>query len=101
MNNGAKLRSLTNEELAEVLINLDNIAIYSGGENNRLLNKDLYEDFLCWLNKENDWLDDAIFKVDIAAEECYRCSSCCGKYIRCVNEEEKRAMEVYDLMHPY
>ena len=99
MNNGDKLKSLTNEQLAEVLINLDNNAIYSGGENNRLLNKDLYEDFVLWLNKENDWLDDYIFKLKIAVEECYRCASYCGKYIRCVTEEEKRAMERYDMQH--
>lgn len=96
MNNGDKLRSLTNEQLAEVLINLDNTALYSGGENNRLLNKDSYDDFLCWLNKENDWLDEYIFKLEIAVEECYRCVKCCGKYPACMTENEKLAMEEYD-----
>lgn len=101
MNNGDKLRSLTNEQLAEVLMNLDKTTIYSGGENNRLLNKDLYEDFVLWLNKENDWFDKDIFELEIAAEECYRCSSYCGKYIRCVTEEEKQAMEAYDKQHRF
>lgn len=94
--NGDRLRSLTNEQLAEVLMNLDNNAIYSGGENNRLLNKDLYEDFVLWLNKESDWIDDCIFKLDIAAETCYRCTEYCGKYPACSTEEEKKAMEDYD-----
>ena len=96
MNNGDKIRNLTNEQLAEVLMNLDNAAIYSGGKNNRLLNKDLYEDFVLWLNKENDWLDDDIFKMEIAVKECYRCVECCGKYPACMTEEDKSAMEEYD-----
>ena len=32
MNNGDKLKNLTNEYLAEMLMNLDKNAIYSGGK---------------------------------------------------------------------
>lgn len=96
MNNGDKLRSLTNEQLAEALMNLDKTSIYSGGKNNRLLNKDLYEDFVLWLNKENDGFDADVFKMEIAVEECYRCVKCCGKYPVCMTENEKAAMEEYD-----
>lgn len=99
MNNGDKLRSLTNEQLAEVLVNLNSSPLYAG--NYALLNKDSYDDLLCWINKENDWRDKTIFELEIAAEECYRCSSCCGKYIRCVTEEEKQAMEAYDQQHRF
>ena len=94
MNNGDKLRNLTNEQLAEVLMNLNSSPLYAG--NHALLNKDLYDDFLCWVNKESDGFDKDIFDLEIAAEECYRCSAYCGKYIRCVTEEEKQAMEAYD-----
>ena len=99
MNNGDKLRNLTNEQLAEVLMNLNSSPLYAG--NHALLNKDLYDDFLCWVNKESDGFDKDIFDLEIAAEECYRCSSYCGKYIRCVTEEEKQAMEAYDQQHRF
>mgnify|MGYP003299509146 CR=1 FL=1 len=97
MNNGDKIRNLTNEQLAEVLMNLNNSPIYAGDDHDRaLLNKDLYYDFLCWVNKESDRFDEDIFELEVAAEECNRCSSYCGKYVRCVTEEEKQAMETYD-----
>ena len=59
MNNGDKLRNLTNEQLAEVLMNLNSSPLYAG--NHALLNKDLYDDFLCWVNKESDGFDKDIF----------------------------------------
>lgn len=55
--NGDKIRKCTNKELAQVIYNLDNWSIYSGGENNRLLNKNDPKDMLLWLNKSTDLTD--------------------------------------------
>jgi hypothetical protein len=54
--NGDLIRRCTNEQLATVRENLASWAIYSGGENNRLLDNSS-EDFLLWLNKATDDLD--------------------------------------------
>lgn len=54
--NGDLIRRCTNEQLTKVHNNLKNWAIYSGGENNRLLNDSL-EDFLLWLDKATDDID--------------------------------------------
>lgn len=57
MTNGDVIKCCNNEQLAKVYINLGKWAIYSGGTNKRLLNKDNTEDFLLWLNKEADKID--------------------------------------------
>ena len=54
--NGDLIRSCNNEQLTRVYANLKKWAIYSGGENSRLLD-DSPEDFLLWLNKETDKTD--------------------------------------------
>jgi hypothetical protein len=54
--NGDLMRSCSNDQLLQVLINLTHTAIYSGGEHNRLL-LSTPEDFLFWLNKATDDLD--------------------------------------------
>ena len=57
MTNGEIIRACNNEQLLTVYYNLEKWAIYSGGSNKRLLNKDNAEDFLLWLNKEADDID--------------------------------------------
>ena len=57
MTNGDVIRICNNEQLLTVYYNLEKWAIYSGGSNNRLLNKDNAEDFLLWLNKDVDDID--------------------------------------------
>jgi len=58
MTNGDIIRGCNNEELCNVFQNLKTFAIYSGGENNRLLYcEDNPEDLLLWLNKEADAVD--------------------------------------------
>lgn len=56
MTNGDLIRRCTNEQLNKVYFNLDQVAIYSGGDNNRLLLKEP-DDFLLWLNKAVDDVD--------------------------------------------
>ena len=56
MTNGDLIRRCTNEQLNKVYFNLDSWAIYSGGQNNRLLFKEP-DDFLLWLNKATDDTD--------------------------------------------
>ena len=50
--NGDVIKRCNNEQLTKVYINLGKWAIYSGGNNNRLLYQDNVEDFALWLNKE-------------------------------------------------
>lgn len=57
MTNGDIIRACNNEQLSIVYCNLEKWAIYSGGSNKRLLNRDNAEDFLLWLNKEADDID--------------------------------------------
>ena len=98
MNNGDKIRSLTNEEIVEFLINFQNNALYSGGENNRLLNSHSYIDLLEWVNKEMDSSDGFVYEmkrfVD-KVQECYRCDEMCGVHPVCKSEVEKQSMEMY------
>ncbi len=54
--NGDLIRRCTNDQLLQVFTNLTHNAIYSGGDNNRLL-LSTPEDFLFWLNKATDDLD--------------------------------------------
>jgi hypothetical protein len=54
--NGDLIRRCTNDQLLQVFTNLTHNAIYSGGDNNRLL-LSTPEDFLFWLNKATDGLD--------------------------------------------
>lgn len=56
MTNSDIIKTCNNEQLVKVYYNLKSWAIYSGGENNRLLN-DSPEDLLLWLNKETDDID--------------------------------------------
>ena len=56
MTNGDIIRICSNEQLLKVYYNLQNTALYSGGDNNRLLSNS-QEDFLLWLNKEADDVD--------------------------------------------
>lgn len=56
MTNGDIIRTCNDEELVKVYYNLKQWALYSGGENNRLLNNSP-EDFLLWINKEADDID--------------------------------------------
>lgn len=70
MTNGDIIRQCNNEELSKIYCNLKEWTIYSGGKNNRLLDKDTPEDFLLWLNKEADRIDiETIF--DFIKEEEY------------------------------
>ena len=63
MTNGDMIRQCTNEQLVSVLLNYKTYALYSGGENNRLLNSESPEDLLLWINKEQDGVDkDSIFR---------------------------------------
>lgn len=63
MTNGDKIRQCNNKDLVKVLYNLLSIAIYSGGEDNRLLDiLDCPEDYELWINKESDDLDNIIFE---------------------------------------
>lgn len=57
MTNGEIIRKCNNEDLVKVFNNLNKWAIYSGGNDNRLLFKSDPEDFLLWLNKEVDKID--------------------------------------------
>ena len=57
MTNGDVIRRCNNEELIKVINNLDQWAIYSGGENNHLLDKQSSEDYLLWMNKVADDVD--------------------------------------------
>lgn len=58
MTNGDMIRQLTtNEQLANFILNLNVWALYSGDEDNHLLNKDSLEDLLLWVNKETDFID--------------------------------------------
>lgn len=57
MTNSDVIKCCNNEQLAKVYINLGKWAIYSGGNNNRLLYQDNVEDFELWLNKETDKID--------------------------------------------
>ena len=54
--NGDLIRRCSNEQLLKVHENLNSCAIYSGGENNRLLNS-TSEDVLLWLDKVTDYQD--------------------------------------------
>ncbi len=54
--NGDLIRRCSDEQLMKVHDNLNNWAIYSGGENNRLLSS-TSEDFLLWLTKVTDDID--------------------------------------------
>ena len=56
MTNGDIIRTCNNEELVKVHHNLNQYALYSGGENNRLLDSSP-EDFLLWINKKADDID--------------------------------------------
>lgn len=56
MTNGDLIRKCNNEQLQKVYFNLKTWAIYSGGDENRLLD-DSPEDFLLWLSKETDKID--------------------------------------------
>lgn len=56
MTNGDVIRACDNEELVYIYSNLKQCAIYSGGENNRLLSRSP-EDLLLWINKETDDID--------------------------------------------
>lgn len=56
MTNGDIIRACNNEQLAKLHHNLKVWALYSGGNNNHLLN-DSQEDFLLWLNKDADEID--------------------------------------------
>lgn len=56
MTNGDLFRKCTNEQLVKVFTNLNQWAIYSGGNTNRLLD-DTPEDFALWLYKATDDTD--------------------------------------------
>lgn len=62
MTNGDRMRNCSNECLACVYKNLQENAIYSEYENRRLLNSE-DSDFLIWLNKESEDIDDCIFEM--------------------------------------
>ena len=73
MTNGERIRACkTEEHMVSIYYNLLNLALYSGGECNRLLS--IHEnpmDLFLWLNKESDSIDDDIFK-EIPLEEVER-----------------------------
>lgn len=67
--NGDMIRTCNNEQLMEVYCHLGDYAIYSGGENNRLLDS-TPSDFLLWLNKEVDDVDLRTIFDFINKEDC-------------------------------
>lgn len=54
--NGDLIRQCTNEQLVRVYEGLKSCALYSGGDNSRLLDSSA-EDFKLWLNKATDEVD--------------------------------------------
>ena len=78
--NGEIIRTCSNEQLVKVYDNLSKWAIYSGGDNNRLLYSSIKEDFLVWLNKEADKPDmETIF--DFIDEKDYE-----HPYVKAINK---------------
>lgn len=85
MTNSDVIRRCNNEQLAKVYINLGKWAIYSGGNNNRLLYQDNVEDFALWLNKETDKIDlETIF--DFIDEKDYEHPYSALKQVKLIGE---------------